>query len=247
MSNVCHPKSVGSVSDLLPMIAIPSGRFSMGGMVDDKFVSEVELPTREVVVGKCFHISETPVTRDQWIEVMGSLPVRNATHLSGNVPVVYVSFTDAQTFCREIGGSCRLPSEAEWEYACRAGSGTVFPHGSNVSTDDANYLYDELGIQVGEGKLMPVGSYGRNGFGLSDMIGNVCEWVADAWHPGYNGAPSGTAPWTVDGKPGCRVIRGGGWDHLPRVLRASWRDWAPENARWDNLGFRVVMDAEGLK
>lgn len=228
--------------DVLGMVAIPIGCFTMGGVKADKFVSEVELPRRQVEVKAGFLISETSVTRKQWAEVMGSLPSGNLPGLSVDAPVVCVTFTDAQSFCRELGGGCRLPSEAEWEYACRGGSKHVFPNGQNVSLGDANYLYDELGQEVGKGALMPVGSYGRNGFGLSDMIGNVCEWVCDVWHAGYRDAPSGTTAWIVGGKSGCRVIRGGGWDHLPRVLRASWRDWAPENARWDNLGFRVVKD-----
>jgi formylglycine-generating enzyme required for sulfatase activity len=239
MIESCHP---GTIGNSLPMVTIPPGRFLMGGRQDDKFVSEVELPSREIVVEKSFFMSETPVTRDQWIAVMGGLPPGNAHGLTGNAPVVCVSYQDAGAFCREMGESYRLPSEAEWEYACRAGSGTVFPHGPNVSLDDANYLYDELGFPVGKGKLVSAGSYGRNAFGLYDMIGNVCEWVADAWHPGYSGAPLTVEPWFAGGKKGCRVIRGGGWDHLPRVLRASWRDWAPESARWDNLGFRVVKD-----
>lgn len=239
MIESCHPDAIGNA---LTMVAIPPGRFLMGGREDDKFVSEVELPSREIVVGKGFLMSETPVTRDQWIAVIGGLPPGNAHNLTGDAPVVCVSYADAGAFCRESGSHNRLPSEAEWEYACRAGSGTVFPHGSDVSTADANYLYDELGFPVGKGRLMPVGSYGRNAFGLYDMIGNVCEWVVDAWHPGYYGAPQGAAPWLIGGKKGFRVIRGGGWDHLPRVLRASWRDWAPESARWDNLGFRVVRD-----
>ena len=239
MIESCHPDAIGNA---LTMVAIPPGRFLMGGREDDKFVSEVELPSREIVVGKGFLMSETPVTRDQWIAVMGGLPPGNAHNLTGDAPVVCVSYADAGAFCRESGSHNRLQSEAEWEYACRAGSGTVFPHGSDVSTADANYLYDELGFPVGKGRLMPVGSYGRNAFGLYDMIGNVCEWVVDAWHPGYYGAPQGAAPWLIGGKKGFRVIRGGGWDHLPRVLRASWRDWAPESARWDNLGFRVVRD-----
>ena len=239
MIESCHPDAIGNA---FTMVAIQPGRFLMGGREDDKFVSEVELPSREIVVGKGFLMSETPVTRDQWIAVMGGLPPGNAHNLTGDAPVVCVSYADAGAFCRESGSHNRLPSEAEWEYACRAGSGTVFPHGSDVSTADANYLYDELGFPVGKGRLMPVGSYGRNAFGLYDMIGNVCEWVVDAWHPGYYGAPQGAAPWLIGGKKGFRVIRGGGWDHLPRVLRASWRDWAPESARWDNLGFRVVRD-----
>lgn len=234
-------RMVESGLDLLAMVAIPSGRFAMGGMEDDKFVTEVELPAREVEVAG-FEISEAPVSRGQWIGVMGGLPAGNASDVSEDVPVVCVSFADAQAFCRELGDGYRLPSEAEWEYACRAGNGKVFPNGSNISPEDANYLYDELGFVVGRGGLLPSGMYGKNEFGLSDMIGNVCEWVADVWHAGYEGAPAGAAPWLEGGKVGCRVIRGGGWDHLPRVLRASWRDWAREDARWDNLGFRVVRD-----
>lgn len=244
MINSCHSVEVSGFPNLLSMVAVPPGRFAMGGMVDDKFVSEVELPVREVEVGKTFLISSSAVTREQWVAVMGSLPAGNMSNLPMSVPVVCVSFADAVSFCRELGDGYRLPSEAEWEYACRGGSESVFPHGSNVSPSDANYLYDELGFQVGKGSLVAAGTYRKNGFGLSDMIGNVCEWVMDTWHSGYEGAPTGTDAWIINGKPGCRVIRGGGWDHLPRVLRASWRDWAPEEACWDNLGFRVVRNPE---
>lgn len=243
MQESCHSETVESHSTrLLHMVAIPPGCFSMGGMEDDKFVSEVELPSHIVEIEKGFLISDVPVTRIQWIEVMGSLPPGNLPELCGDVPVVCVSFADAQAFCREIGESHRLPTEAEWEFACRGGRGTIFPNGSDLSTGDANYFYDELGFQVGEGRLMPVRSYRANEFGLYDMVGNVCEWVADVWHAGYAGAPPCATAWTVGGKRGHRVIRGGGWDHLPRVLRTSWRDWAPEAACWDNLGFRVVKD-----
>lgn len=242
MVELCHSEPVGGGSCLLRMVTIPPGCFMMGGMEDDKFVSEVELPAREVEVGRSFRMSECAVTRDQWVEVMGCLPSGNEEGLAGDVPVVCVGFADAVAFCRELGAGYRLPSEAEWEYACRGGSVTIFPHGSDVSPADGNYLYDELGFRVGEGGVVPVGRYGKNGFGLCDMMGNVCEWVMDTWHAGYRGAPGGAAAWVVGGKAGCRVIRGGGWDHLPRVLRSSWRDWAPEGARWDNLGFRVVED-----
>ncbi|WP_411828033.1 formylglycine-generating enzyme family protein [Luteolibacter sp. AS25] len=243
MQNQSHPETVERLTTgLLKMVSVPSGRYAMGGMEDDKFVSEVELPSHEVTVERGFLISETPVTRDEWCEVMGGIPAGNLPGLPGDVPVVSVSFADAQTFCREIGENHRLPSEAEWEFACRGGRGTIFPNGSNISTEEANYFYDELGFQIGKGRLMPVRSYGANEFGLFDTVGNVCEWVADVWHPGYAGAPSDAQPWLEGGKRGYRVIRGGGWDHLPRVLRASWRDWAPEAACWDNLGFRVVKD-----
>ncbi|MFD2256551.1 formylglycine-generating enzyme family protein [Luteolibacter algae] len=224
------------------MIEIPAGSFVMGGVEQDKFVTEIELPLHYVEVRESFLMSETPVTRSLWLEVMGSLPAGNIPYLDDAAPVVCVSFHDALAFCRELGAGYRLPTEAEWEYACRSGSSTIFPGCSNISTGDANYLYDEFGFQVGKGTPCRVRSYGRNAFGLSDMIGNVCEWVMDLWHPGFATAPADTTAWIVGGKKGCRVVRGGGWDHLPRVLRASWRDWAPENARWDNLGLRVVKD-----
>ncbi|MGJ8644777.1 MAG: formylglycine-generating enzyme family protein [Luteolibacter sp.] len=224
------------------MVLIPPGSFTMGGVPEDKFVSAVELPVREVRVLGGFEISRTPVTRAQWECVMGSLQGGNSAVLDAECPVVGVSFEDAKAFCREIGEDYRLPSEAEWEYACRGGNSSVFPHGSNVSVNDANYFYDEFGEEVGRGELMPVGRFPENGFGLQDIIGNVCEWVEDIWHPGFDRAPDTTVAWVNGGVKGRRVIRGGGWDHLPRVLRASWRDWAPEEARWDNLGFRVVRD-----
>lgn len=232
-------------TSLLDMVFVPPGRFSMGGVVEDKFVSAVELPAREIDVLDGFEMSRTPVTRVQWEVAMGDLPMGNSLALDAQCPVVGVSFEDAKAFCREIGKSgegYRLPSEAEWEYACRGGCASVFPNGANVSADDANFFYDELGTEVGRGELMPVGRFPENGFGLLDMIGNVCEWVEDLWHPGFESAPATTAAWVNGGVKGRRVIRGGGWDHLPRVLRASWRDWAPEEARWDNLGLRVVKD-----
>lgn len=232
-------------ANLLDMVFVPPGRFSMGGVVEDKFVSAVELPVREIEVLDGFEMSRTPVTCAQWEGVMGSLPMGNSLAPDPECPVVGVSFEEAKAFCRELGEggeSFRLPSEVEWEYACRGGRSSVFPNGGNVSVDDANFFYDEFGAEVGRGELMPAGRFPANGFGLQDMIGNVCEWVEDLWHPGFEGAPVTIAPWVNGGVRGRRVIRGGGWDHLPRVLRASWRDWAPEEAGWDNLGFRVVRD-----
>jgi len=242
MSDVFHSSQVSGGRGVTGMLRIPAGRFVMGGCGEDKFVSGVELPAREVEIERDFLIAEAPVTRRQWTEVMGGLPPGNLPWLEDSVPVVCVTFADTQAFCQKLGNNSRLPCEAEWEYACRGGGNEVFPGGPNVSTAEANYLYNELGDQIGLGKLVPVCSYQRNGFGLADMIGNVCEWVTDAWHAGYHGAPGRAIPWTAGGKPGYRVMRGGGWDHLPRVLRSSWRDWAPEGARWDNLGFRVARD-----
>lgn len=230
---------------LVGLTIVPAGSFLMGGIAEDKFVSSVELPQHEVTLHDSFALGTAPVTRHEWHAVMGSLPDGGPAGLDEDCPVVNVSFPEVMVYLRKLsatsGESYRLPTEAEWEYACRAGSTTVFSHGSKLGVDEANFLYDELGMEIGTGRLTPVGRYPANAFGLVDLLGNTCEWTVDAWHPDYQNAPTDGSVWIDGGKPGCRTIRGGAWDHLPRILRASWRDWAPEHARWDNLGFRVAL------
>ena len=215
---------------------IPAGSFLMGGVPDDKFVSAVELPRHEVMIERPFALGIFPVTRGEWFGTR----VQDA-----DLPVTGVDFNEVQGFMKRLtlatGLPIRLPSEAEWEYACRAGSDTIFPAGGNLETGQANYLYNEAGEAIGHGALTPCGIYPPNAFGLHDMMGNVCEWMADIWHPNFHGAQTDGSPSLRGDKPERRVIRGGAWDHLPRVLRASWRDWAPESARWDNLGFRIAF------
>lgn len=214
--------------------AVPAGVFRMGGSDDDKFVSSVELPARRVRV-PAFLIGVHPVTIGQWNAHTGE-----SRGGDPDLPVTRVTHPEALAFAAAL--DARLPSEAEWERACRGGADSIFPQGGNLAPRDANFLYDEAGEAIGRGALSPVGAHPPNGFGLHDMIGNVCEWTADLWHPTYQNAPCDGSPWRDSGHPGRHVIRGGGWDHLPRLLRASWRDWAPESARWDNLGFRLARD-----
>ena len=163
-------------------------------------------------------------------------------------PVVNVSWADAQAFCawlsRETGDAFRLPTEAEWEYACRAGARAAFAVGDELTTADANFLYAEDGRQIGLGRRTPVGRYAPNAFGVHDLHGNVCEWVEDAWHPDYTGAPVDGSAWTTESDPARRVIRGGAWDYLPRLLRCAWRDSLPRTHRRDNLGFRIARTLE---
>lgn len=204
----------------------------MGGREDDKFVTEVELPVREVDVRE-FLVAVTPVTERVWGGVMGGCS-------GGDLPKVGVEFWGVREFCEVVGEGCRLMSEAEWEYVCRGGAEDVGVR----SIGEGNYLYDERGNVVGRGGRSSVGEYAANGFGVYDMLGNVCEWVEDVWHGSYEGAPVDGGAWVEGGMEGFRVMRGGGWDHLPRMLRASWRDKAGEGARWDNLGFRVAFDVE---
>ncbi len=226
------------------LVPIPPGRFLMGGITEDRFASAVEFPRHEIIFSEPFALGKYPVTRGEWSRIKGSPdPTENA-----DFPITGITCEEIDFYLGELsrieGIHFRLPSEAEWEYACRAGSETVFPNGSTLSPNEANFFYDEGGVQVGAGRPLPVGSFPPNAFGLHDMLGNVCEWTANLWHTNFQGAPADGSAWISGGKSGYRAIRGGAWDHLPRVLRASWRDWAPENARWDNLGFRLAASIE---
>jgi formylglycine-generating enzyme required for sulfatase activity len=222
------------------LAALPPGGFLMGGIPEDKFVSAVELPRHQVVFSQPFAIGRFPVTQAEWRQVMG-----DSSTQPSSCPVVNVSIPDVLLFLDKLsrahGQPYRLPSEAEWEYACRAGSETVFSHRNDLDASDANFLYDEMGARVGKGHLTATGTYPPNPFGLFDLLGNVCEWTADSWHSSYDGAPTDGTAWIDGENPTRHVIRGGGWDHLPRVLRCSWRDWAPADARWDNLAFRIAL------
>ncbi|GAA5482671.1 formylglycine-generating enzyme family protein [Haloferula sargassicola] len=205
-------------------IHVPAGEFLMGGSEDDRFVNRTELPVKRMEM-KAFEMMACPVIEWQWAKFAGGGP-------DSNLPVVGVSWEDACDFAEWLGDgdpSISLPTEAEWEYACRGGTMTPFSCGSMITPDDANFLYDEDGNRVGPGGRTPVGRYAPNAFGLHDMHGNVCEWTANRWRPTHGGPPHPD-----------KVIRGGAWDLMPRLLRSSWRDRAPIDARRDNLGFRLV-------
>jgi formylglycine-generating enzyme required for sulfatase activity len=174
------------------------------------------------------------------------------------LPVTDVSWDQAQRYVawltQRTRQPYRLPSEAEWEYAVRAGSETQYNWGNVVefACQNANG-FDRAGRKAhpqwdwqiecndGYGEAAPVGRYAPNGWGLYDMLGNVWEWVADCWHADYTDAPSDGRAWVEDG---CakRVNRGGGWGNHPRSLRVSNRDGDPAGARSDGLGFRVARD-----
>jgi formylglycine-generating enzyme required for sulfatase activity len=148
------------------------------------------------------------------------------------LPVECVSWHDAVEFCARLsnhtGRTYRLPSEAEWEYACRAGTTTAFYFGDTISTDQANYNGN---YTYGSGKegiyrecTTAVGSFKPNGFGLYDMHGNVWEWCQDVLHNTYEGSPSDGSPWMDRGDESRRIIRGGSWDNNPRNCRSACRE-----------------------
>ena len=168
-------------------------------------------------------------------------------------PVVWVSWHDAQDFIgwlnkKEGTQAYRLPSEAEWEYAARAGTTTRYSWGDAIGRNRANC--DGCGSRWDNERPAPVGRFAANGFGLYDMHGNVYEWVADCWHDNYEGAPSDGRAWTSGGNGNFRVVRGGCWDNDdPWLLRcASRHEWSPSyrvylfGFRLSAFGFRLVQD-----
>ncbi len=238
-------QSVESVvpTAIIPETAmIPPGSFWMGGNVADKFANDTERPRRRVELSASFLLGAKPVT-------VGEFRRFRPDHDPGDPPdwpVVNASWRDAGAYCawmsETTGLRWRLPSEAEWEYAARAGSETPYPWGDDITTAQANYYYSESGARIGPGRRTVPGECPPNAWGVFDMPGNVNEWVADAWHPNYAGAPADAAPWTEGAEHGLRVLRGGAWDYLPRLLRVSWRDALPEQTRRDNTGFRVMRE-----
>ena len=174
------------------------------------------------------------------------------------MPVEQVSWYEAVEFCAQLsqhtGRNYRLPSEAEWEYACRATMKTPFHFGDTITTDVANYRgTDDKNLgrsgSYGDGpkgkyrkKTTPVGQFdAANRFGLSDMHGNVWEWCLDHWHDNYNGAPDDGSVWTQGGDSDRRVLRGGSWFNDPRVCRSASRFSLVPDDRNYLIGFRVIL------
>jgi formylglycine-generating enzyme required for sulfatase activity len=221
----------------------PAGTFLMGSPESEAQRQTDETQYR-VTLSKGFWLAETEVTQGQWKAVMGN----NPSHFKGSdpLPVETVSWEDAQGFFTKAkapaGMELRLPTEAEWEYACRAGTTTVFGHGDRLNGKEANmdgnYPYPE-GTPKGPylNKTVEVGSYAANQWGLRDMHGNVWEWCAGWYGPYPTGAvtdPRGPA----DGSN--RVNRGGGWGSGGWSCRSAYRNWLTPGNRRNVLGFRVA-------
>lgn len=218
-------------------VTVPEGTFLMGCAEDDKFGNSHELPNTRISI-KAFALGKHPVSEKEFAEFLNIEPKNS------QLPVVNVSWHEANEFCQWLGEkngeNYRLPTEAEWEYACRAGTTTPFPSGLMPDPNQANLYYDEMGNRVGAGRRLPCGWGQPNAFGLHDMLGNVCEWVQDDWTPTLTGIdPTGVAQVSESGG---KVIRGGGWDSMPRLARSSFRDSLSPLARRDNLGFRIAKD-----
>lgn len=222
------------------MVVLPSGSFNMGnndGREDEKPVHRVKI--------KQFAMGQTEVTFNQWD---GCYNAGGCKHKAGDegwgrgsLPVINVSWDDAQEYIKWIsnktGKSYRLPSEAEWEYAARAGSTTKYSWGDNISCSQADYNYNICNI-IG---TSPVKSYSANSFGLYDMHGNVWERVEDKFNKDYNGAPKDGSAW-ISGYSAFRVLRGGSWKDSAAYLRSADRKSNTVNNRNNIDGFRLAKD-----
>ena len=241
----------------LDMILIPAGQFLMGSPEDEPERIDTEGPQHEVTVPQ-FFMGRYPVTQAQW-QVIAAYPQVNCplkeklSHFKGDLhPVEQVLWQDAVEFCDRLalhtGRPYRLPSEAEWEYACRAGTTTPFYFGQSISPELANYnatyIYGDGPQGEYRGETTPVNQFGiANEFGLSNMHGNVWEWCQDHWHSNYEGAPTDGSAWrdsNEDDDPSY-VCRGGSWFNGPRNCRSASRyNYVYLNL---NTGFRVACSA----
>jgi formylglycine-generating enzyme required for sulfatase activity len=236
---------------ILHMVRIPGGAFTMGSAASEPGSSQFERPQRLVTVPP-FCLGRYPVTIDQWRALMGALPpamedLGKAYAASGRQPVVRVSFDDAQAFCTQLSRTTRrayrLPAEAEWEYACRAGTASPFAFGEGITREVVNHDGETLRLWGKDCATVPVGSLGvANGFGLFDMHGNVWEWCLDWWHGNYQGAPVDGSAWCRDADEGSRVLRGGSWYAAARSCRSAARRFGGHpGVRSREIGFRVAM------
>nr|MDJ0595885.1 SUMF1/EgtB/PvdO family nonheme iron enzyme [Pleurocapsa sp. MO_226.B13] len=240
----------------LDMVYIPGGTFMMGSPEGEGYDSEK--PQHEVSVSP-FFIGKYPVTQAQW-KAIASLPKveRDLKPYPSNFkgddrPVERVSWNDAVEFCQRLskqtGKEYRLPTEAEWEYACRAGTTTPFHFGETITGELANYRATETYASEPKGEYReqttPVGSFPPNAFGLYDMHGQVWEWCADPWHDNYNGAPDDGSAWTHGGNNNRSPLRGGSWVNIPDYCRSAFRvnDIRVRDVFYYDVGFRVVCVA----
>lgn len=225
----------------LPLAKIPPGKFHMGSRNGLPFAPED--PVHEVVISYAFSVGRFLVTQKQYAAVMGNNPSHFDNHR--DQPVDTVTWFDARQFCEKLsamtGRKARLPSEAEWEYSCRANSTTEYFFG-----DEAKELHDYAWFEDNSpDRTMPVGLKKPNLWGLYDMVGNVWEWCEDVWNSGYSGAPSDGSAWLKnEERQGRRCVRGGAWNMDAFRCRSSYRSFDWNDTATDRLGFRIVLSEE---
>jgi formylglycine-generating enzyme required for sulfatase activity len=235
--NDLPPRLALALSDdvALELVLVPAGEFLMGGVPERDDDCRHEIPRHSVRIARPFYLGRFPVTQAQWAAVVGGNPSRFRG--DPDLPVEAVNWFAAQEFCerlcRRLRRPFRLPSEAEWEYACRAGTTTAYAFGDVLGLDQANFTPAEefeasfrlRGPKFWEAErwMTPVGSYPPNGWGLYDMHGNVEEWCEDDWHDDYVGAPADGSPWVGGQEWPMGVLRGGWCAATERVCTSAAR------------------------
>ncbi|VVB91470.1 Hercynine oxygenase [uncultured archaeon] len=220
----------------MEFVLIPVGEFDMGSPANEAGRYDDEGPVHRVKIANAFYMGKFEVTQKQWLDVMGTSP----SYFNGdNLPVEQVSWNDVQEFVKKLNekegsNKYRLPSEAEWEYAARAGTTTRYYFGDD-ETKLGDYAWN--GNNSG-GKTHDIGQKKPNPWGLYDMYGNVWEWVQDIYQSKYNGAPTDGSAWESSGSG--RVVRGGGWYRCARFCRSALRYACDPGFRGADLGFRLL-------
>jgi len=244
-------RSAGKVfkdcNDCPEMVVIPAGSFVMGSPVGETGRDPDEGPLRTVAV-RSFAAGKFELTFEQWD---GCVNARGCSHRPsdqgwgrGNRPVINVSWDDAQQYVKWLSGKTgqtyRLLSEAEWEYAARAGTDSAYPSGLRMRSGVANC--HQCGSQWDDKQTASVGQFAANTFGLHDMAGNVWEWIQDTWHSDYNGAPVDGSAWNEGGDTSRRVLRGGSFGDFVPSLRSASRWAKPPNLQTFIVGFRIARN-----
>ena len=224
------------------MVEVPAGTFYMGSPENEEGRYDSESPQHQVTVPS-FFVGKYPLTQAQYQAIIGN----NPAHFKGNNrPVECVSWNNAVNFCQKLsqktGKNYKLPSEAQWEYACRAGTTTPFYFGESITPDLVNYdgRYPYANAPTGQYReqTTDVGTFPPNAFGLYDMHGNVWEWCEDDWNENYINAPiNGSALISRSDK---NTLRGGSWCFDPEDCRSAYRDTYNLGDDDNGLGFRVV-------
>jgi eukaryotic-like serine/threonine-protein kinase len=227
---------------VLDMVYIPAGSFLMGAPDDEEGSEYVERP-QHLVTLPAFHMSKFQITQAQYQTVM--LDFHSSKFTGDNLPVDTISWIQAKIFCqylsRKCGRSYTLPSESQWEYACRAGTTTPFYFGKTINTDvvnyDGNYPYGNRpkGLNIYRQKTTAVGQFPPNAFGLYDMHGNIWEWCEDNSHRSYINAPTDGTSWINEEDRNSHILRGGFWDNVPRHCRSAAR-----------YGYREIIEEDDI-
>jgi formylglycine-generating enzyme required for sulfatase activity len=229
----------------LTLMLIPAGEFIMGAPKDEPDSSDSERPQHPVKL-QAFLMGRYPITQAQWRVVASydrediDLNPDPSRFKGDDLPVEQVNWYEATEFCKRLstrtGKNYHLPSEAQWEYACRAETETAYHFGPKLTEELANY-------NQSVGQTTPVGQYPANQWGLHDIHCNVREWCQDHWHDNFKGAPTDGSAWVEGGNANRRVQRGGSWLFNPRYCRSAYRSSYGPDYRDSGFGFRVCCPA----